>query len=535
MQQEQIVEIEIDRIAEPHPSQRTIANQRRQTELNASVAKVGVIQSLLGRPGPDDDDQIVLVCGRRRLEAARQAGLKTVPMTVREMSGQEAEQLELIENFQREDLHPLDEMHAIERLIGQHAKQPEEVAAVLGKSTAWVLQRRRLGRLTLPVQKVFARDEIAIGVALQLARVPTKDLQMQALKAVTGDQSMQLRDVTAFIDRNYMMRLDRAPFSINDPQLVKRAGTCVDCPKQTGVELKLFADVEGPERCTDQKCWKDKCEAAWAGWVAQAGKNGWTVLKPAEARRVFPVGATDPVEGSGVVDIDRPIRTDAKRRTISGVLGALATDDMMVARDQQDGIHRLMHRRQAIDLLKRHGIQLEAERVTQPAKTTADERQQVERRNQRIQVAGQMVQMVADQAGKRPFTRRLLAGLVLAMIDRTQPAAWAKRRLEGKGKGKGKGRKVARDQAVQRLRKTVQGLQEWELRGMLVELALGDRVRVQVDDGYDANLRNLMACCGLKVKQAERAVAQKAAKRDEKPTPKKPATKKTQAKTRPTG
>src|SRR5690625_4185307 len=113
-------------------------------ELTLSVREKGVLQPILVRPLGDSYE---IVAGERRYQAAREAGLKTVPVTVRELNDQEALEIAIIENLQREDLNPLEEAEAFRQLMDFGLNQ-EEVSQAVGKSRSAIANSLRL--LSLP-------------------------------------------------------------------------------------------------------------------------------------------------------------------------------------------------------------------------------------------------------------------------------------------------------------------------------------------------------------------------------------------------
>ena len=125
-------------------------------ELAASIAEKGVLQPLLVRAV---DGALEIVAGERRYRAARQAGLATVPVIVREVSDRETLEIAIVENLQREDLTPVEEAHAFKQLLGFGLGQ-EEVAKAVGKSRSAVANALRL--LSLPEEALAALQNGAI-------------------------------------------------------------------------------------------------------------------------------------------------------------------------------------------------------------------------------------------------------------------------------------------------------------------------------------------------------------------------------------
>ena len=148
----------------------------------------------------------------------------------------------------------------------------EQIAAKVGKTPAFVASRLKLTDLVPVAVEAFYADEIGVGHALLVAKLPA-DQQEQALSACfkelyTGDQNparilRPVRNLQFWIESNILLVLKDAPFNKRDTQLVLTAGSCVDCPKRTGHNKLLFGDDFGRQgdRCTDPTCYQAKLSA----------------------------------------------------------------------------------------------------------------------------------------------------------------------------------------------------------------------------------------------------------------------------------
>jgi ParB family chromosome partitioning protein len=154
--------VETNRIS-PNPFQpRRSFDEVKIDELTASIREQGVLEPLLVRPRANGYE---LIAGGRRLRAAIKAGLKEVPIIVREATDTEALQLALIENIQREDLNPIDEALAYRRLQEEFGWGQEEAAAKVGKSRPAIANSIRLLLLPADVQQEVARGKLPVGQA----------------------------------------------------------------------------------------------------------------------------------------------------------------------------------------------------------------------------------------------------------------------------------------------------------------------------------------------------------------------------------
>jgi ParB/RepB/Spo0J family partition protein len=266
----------------------------RLAELTASIKTKGVLQPIVTRPNADGFE---VVCGARRLRAAREAGLTEIPAVVRELSDVEALEVAVIENLQRADVHEIEEAEGYEQLMKLHKQTADDLAAKVGKSKAYVYARLKLLALSPAGRKAFYEGALNASTALLVARIPGAKLQEQALKEVTeldyrGDR-MPVRQAAEHIQRRYMLQLKSAPFSTKDPKLVAKAGACGECPKRTGNQPELFADVGSADVCTDPQCFNAKKEAHYQVLRDEARAKGQEVIEGKEAKTIKPYSYGD--------------------------------------------------------------------------------------------------------------------------------------------------------------------------------------------------------------------------------------------------
>ena len=332
-------------------------NKAALDELTASVAQHGILQPLLVRPRAADGYELVV--GERRWRAAKAAGLKAVPALVREFSDAEALEVQVVENLQRTDLHPLEEAEGYEQLQKLHGHTVEDLAAKVGKSKAYIYARMKLCALVPEARKAFYDDKVSASTALLVARIPVPELQLEALRHIIKPnnyrpESLSYREAVDYVQRTFMLRLAEAGFSTSDSDLVPAAGPCTTCPKRTGNQRELFGDVKSADVCTDPKCFDSKREAAWAREKAAAEARGTKVLEDGAAKKLFPHGdrLTD---RSGFVDLAGENYDDPKSRRWGQVLGKAAEEHVVLARDAVGGLHRLVPKDQLPQLLKAVG------------------------------------------------------------------------------------------------------------------------------------------------------------------------------------
>lgn len=235
-------------------------------ELAASFAAQGVLQPLLVRA--IDTDMYEIVAGARRYRAAKIAVLEQVPVRVVSLSDAACVEAQLVENIQREGVHPLEEALAFHALLHTEGLQYDinSLSAKAGKSPAFVAQRLKLVELLPSIAEAFLADQIGVGHALEIAKLPQPQ-QEKAFDAAFrtvwngGTQSrvvLPLRDFTAWIQQNILLSLDSVPFDKTDATLVPEAGSCAECPKRTGFNALLFGEMSHRDQCTDGACLNNK-------------------------------------------------------------------------------------------------------------------------------------------------------------------------------------------------------------------------------------------------------------------------------------
>jgi ParB family chromosome partitioning protein len=240
-------------------------DERAMEELTASVRSQGVLQPLLVRPRKEDKFEIVI--GARRFRAAQRAERTEIPARIRELTDAQCVEIQLVENIQREGVHPMEEASAFYGLLhtdGLNYDVPT-LAAKAGKSPAFVAQRLKLVDLIPSIADAFLADRIGVGHALEIAKLP-EEQQQKAFDAAfrnvwsNGRDSrvlIPLRDFTAWIEQNILLSLDHVPFDKGDGTLVPEAGSCTECPKRTGFNTLLFG--EGiHDACSDVGCYQNK-------------------------------------------------------------------------------------------------------------------------------------------------------------------------------------------------------------------------------------------------------------------------------------
>ena len=164
-------------------------------ELSESIKQYGILQPLLVS---DKKDYYEIVAGERRWRAAKMAGLKEVPVVVKEFSTQEIVEISLIENIQREDLNPVEEAMAYKRLIDEFHLKQDEIAERVSKSRTAVTNSMRLLKLDSRVQQMMVDEMISAGHARAILAISDPEQQYNAAMKVF-DEKLSVRETEKLV------------------------------------------------------------------------------------------------------------------------------------------------------------------------------------------------------------------------------------------------------------------------------------------------------------------------------------------------
>lgn len=189
--------LSINRI-EPNKNQpRKHFDEDALTELADSIKQFGVIEPLVvvKRKGFYE-----LIAGERRWRAARLAGLKEVPVVIKDYTEQEIVEIALIENIQREDLNPIEEAHAYERLIQEFNMTQDKVAERVSKSRTAITNALRLLKLSEPVQQMLIDEMLTTGHVRALISIENPELQYETAMYIF-DKKLSVRETENYVKK----------------------------------------------------------------------------------------------------------------------------------------------------------------------------------------------------------------------------------------------------------------------------------------------------------------------------------------------
>ncbi len=417
---QQILDVEVAYILASPTNPRKTFPKGAMDELAQSIQERGVKEPVTLRAHPKQADFFELVHGERRWRASKKAGRGTLPAILIEATDQEVLELQLLDASQHEDLNPLEEGSAYSELHARFGVPVLSIAKRISKSVSYVYGRLTLTKLEPDGKKALTDGKLTLEAASIVARVPPK-LQKDALAdlvenfdydndgaPVTGDQAGRL------VRDHYMLKLADALFDRGDAELVKKAGACTTCPKRTGNQAELFADVASPDTCTDPDCYKEKTDVWWGREKAAAEAKGKTILSDAEAKNVFS-GTRAKFDGK-YVDLKEKNYLDPKGRTWAEILKK-DKPPVVLGRDEEGGVHELVLKTDANVALKKIGgaaakLAPETTRSGPDPHTVKMQREAWVRRKAADQALGLLVGAAAKKGPTVEVIRVIVYGLI---------------------------------------------------------------------------------------------------------------------------
>lgn len=277
-------------------------------ELIATIDSAGILQPLLVRPASEGAEfpRYEIVAGHRRFAAATRLTLAGVPCIVRDMTDAEAADAAIIDNLQRVDVPPMEEAEAFGELLNRYGSV-EAVAAAVGKDVAHVAKRLKLRALGVFQCNALRQKLITVDHALLLARLGIEEQNVElkwcldhsagikiGVDKVIEDalrrrkeqhrhhswEPQSVLSLKGHIEQNSGRKLSRAPWDLDDAELLPQAGSCTLCPQNTKANLALFEDLNiSAATCSDGRCFEIKREKFVQLKLAHAGMPPGSAVK----------------------------------------------------------------------------------------------------------------------------------------------------------------------------------------------------------------------------------------------------------------
>lgn len=237
---------------EPNKDQpRKMFDEDALIELSESIKQYGVLQPLLVQL---KDNYYEIIAGERRWRAAKLAGVKEIPVIIKDYSDQEVMEIALIENIQREDLNPIEEARAYQRLIKDYRLKQDEVAEKVSKSRAAITNSLRLLKLDKRVQEMVMEGKLSNGHARTIISIEDGDLQY-AIAQKIFDEKLSVREVEKLMKDMDKPKKAPQPLPENDfvyrdleEKLSKVLGTQVEIKNKSNnkgkIEIQYYSQAE---------------------------------------------------------------------------------------------------------------------------------------------------------------------------------------------------------------------------------------------------------------------------------------------------
>lgn len=192
-----ITEVKITEI-EPNINQpRKRFDDEHLKTLSDSIRQHGIVQPIIVRK---EGEGYKIVAGERRWRAARLAGLDTIPVIIKELENKQVMEIALIENLQRQDLNPIEEAEAYERLLNEYEMTQEEISNTVGKSRSAVANSLRLLNLNEKIKSLVINEELSSGHARALMSIDNDELINKAADEVI-ERNLNVRDTEALVKK----------------------------------------------------------------------------------------------------------------------------------------------------------------------------------------------------------------------------------------------------------------------------------------------------------------------------------------------
>ena len=265
----------VDRLTPTADNRRRPITQSSVESLAKSLTREGVLQPILVRPQPDKAGWWEIRAGERRWRAAKLAGLTHIPAVIRSLDDVAALSVTIAENLQRQDLHPLEEAATIQ-LAFDRGYDAKAVAARLGKTVVYIARRASLTNLCQEWRdEVLKPDTEASRLSVAhlelVARLPEETQRILAENSfcrVFARGFPTVDELRRVIDAG-LQTLRAMPWALEDDTLDPKAGSCINCPKRSGMHPILFDAEDAPrdgkvsktDRCLDPVCFEGKTVA----------------------------------------------------------------------------------------------------------------------------------------------------------------------------------------------------------------------------------------------------------------------------------
>lgn len=434
--------------------------------LAKTIREIGWFGAIMVRPNAG---RYQVVYGWRRflardLNAKDFGGPKTIRAVIRILDDAQADKLCLAENLNRVDLSPLEEGAAYLRLKEVHGMTPEAIGEMFGRQRRHVYNRIQLLKLGDGARKALDTGEVNASVALEISKRPTHAIQEQMVARLKALSITTYAAALELFRTEFAYDLKEAPFDRKDPFLVPEAFPeavpCEGCPFNTRNQKQLELGEKPPpsaDVCTNPPCFAAKTACHVAQEKKKADEAGKKWLSQADTKRVFQ-GGLEVAAGAPYVDLKAPCyehKTKAQWKKLVG-------DEPLkvyVAVDPKGRVHELVDRAEAVAAARKLGTLGEAAAEQAARDPSAEKKERREEDNIQEAAARKILLAGVKQAEDVGLDVGMLRVMVLALLESTVTRPELEER---------------RGHSLEQLATDVPKMKEPALRGLLLELVLGE-------------------------------------------------------------
>lgn len=397
-------------------------------ELTASIKEKGLLNPIVVRKKGKGWE---VVAGSRRLAALKALQWEKVDALVYEdLSDDQALELAIIENIQRQDLPPVDEAKAFKNLLDNSKLTEEQIAERTGKKLQHVRNRLALLKFKPSILKALETGVLPLQGVAYVARLNSPqdfkaaEEQLEELISSAGydDGAVSAERVRQVIEEEVLRELKSMPWDIKDANLVPEAGPCTTCPKNTTNQRSLFSDISAKDaKCTDGACYAKKVKAFSAEAIAKAKSKNQKVLTGEEAGNALRGGHYQKMDDTKDVTEDSSRYTPvAIRKIVASAVQKGMKADVVVAVDPETGrAYELVSRAQVGAAVSSYGKKklVEAKGGVSPQRRAQLNRERLDRES-KVQALGLIFDKVKKLAETPAGIKKLLEIFVRYRITR---------------------------------------------------------------------------------------------------------------------
>ncbi len=240
----------------------------------ASVREKGVLVPVIARIKPKGNKKFEIVAGNRRLRASIITKKESIKAVIKKLTDDEVKEIQIIENLQRLDVHPIDEGFGYRGLVEDSKYSVGDISIKVGKSKDYIRQRLFLTNLIENAVNYYRKGKIIDGHAVLIAKLSVNDQKKTMRYIKSGWQSLTVKELKEWIVGMFYKPLSSQPWLKNET-LSQIVGECIECPPNRN---SLFGKIKEGE-CVDLKCWGRKMGKYVKYQIAKSKKEGVKMLR----------------------------------------------------------------------------------------------------------------------------------------------------------------------------------------------------------------------------------------------------------------